>query len=105
MDYLQSPVWRLSACLESGVIFNIHFIMQNLSKLLLKLKLGNFKVLQITSQTLHKILLIMVITMSYSLLHMSSGDRDPEVAMFFFTYSYADSPRLLTPSHTSFECP
>jgi len=49
MNCLQSPVWRLSACLESGIIFNIHFIMQNPSKIPLKLKLGNSKVLQITS--------------------------------------------------------
>ena len=49
MNCLWSPVWRLSACLESGIIFNIHFIMQNLSKILLKLKLENSKVLQITS--------------------------------------------------------
>ncbi len=49
MNCLQSPVWRLSMCLESGIIFNIHFIMQNPSKKLLKLKLGNSKVLQITS--------------------------------------------------------
>src|SRR5258707_14524814 len=49
MDCLWSLVWRLSACLESGIIFHIHFIMQNPSKILLKLKLGNSKVLQITS--------------------------------------------------------
>ncbi len=49
MNCLLSLVWRLSACLESGIIFNIHFIMQNPSKRLLKLKLGNSKVLQITS--------------------------------------------------------
>src|SRR6266436_9519915 len=61
MNCLWSPVWRLSACLESGIIFNIHFIMQNLSKILLKLKLGNSKVLQITSKTPHKILLILAI--------------------------------------------
>ena len=49
MNCLWSPVWRLSTCLESGIIFDIHFIMQNLSKILLKLKLENSKVLQITS--------------------------------------------------------
>jgi len=36
-------------CFESGIIFDIHFIMQNPSKILLKLKPGNSKVLQITS--------------------------------------------------------
>src|SRR5258707_6439738 len=41
INCLWSPVWRLSTCLESGIIFSIHFIMQNPSKLLLKLKLGN----------------------------------------------------------------
>src|SRR5258708_124761 len=49
INCLWSPVWRLSACLESGIIYNILFNMQNLSKILLKLKLGNSKVLQITS--------------------------------------------------------
>src|SRR5258708_39749544 len=49
MNCLWSPVWRLSTCLESGIIFDIHFIMQNPSKTILKLKLGNSKVLQITS--------------------------------------------------------
>ena len=49
INCLGSPVWRLSTCLESGIIFNIHFIMQNPSKILLKLKLENSKVLQITS--------------------------------------------------------
>src|SRR5260221_4619105 len=49
MNCLWSPVWRLSACLESDVIFNIHFIMQYPSKKLLKLKLGNSKVPQTTS--------------------------------------------------------
>src|SRR5258705_12325161 len=49
INRLWSPVWRLSACLESGIIYNILFNMQNPSKILLKLKLGNSKVLQITS--------------------------------------------------------
>src|SRR5258706_3856435 len=49
INSLWSPVWRLSACLESGIIYDIPFNMQNLSKILLKLKLGNSKVLQITS--------------------------------------------------------
>src|SRR5258708_13329530 len=62
INCLWSPVWRLSACLESGIIYNIPFNMQNLSKILFKLKLGNSKVLQITSYTPHKILLILPIT-------------------------------------------
>src|SRR5258708_39565231 len=49
VNCLWSLVWSLIACLESGIIFNIHFIMQNLSKILLKLKLGNSKVPQTTS--------------------------------------------------------
>src|SRR5258708_10843745 len=49
INRLWSLVWRLSACLESGIIYNILFNMQNPSKILLKLKLGNSKVLQITS--------------------------------------------------------
>src|SRR5258708_32269995 len=51
INRLWSPVWRLSACLESGTIYNILFNMQNPSKILLKLKLGNSKVLQVTSKT------------------------------------------------------
>src|SRR5258708_40255578 len=62
INCLWSQVWRLSACVESGIIFNIHFIMQSPSEILLKLKLGNSKVLQITSKTPHKILLILAIT-------------------------------------------
>src|SRR5258705_7631487 len=49
INRLWSPVWRLSTCLESGIIYDILFNMQNPSKILLKLKLGNSKVLQITS--------------------------------------------------------
>src|SRR5258708_2028961 len=49
INRLWNPVWRLSACLETGTIYNILFNMQNPSKILLKLKLGNSKVLQITS--------------------------------------------------------
>ena len=45
MNCLWSPVWRLSTCLESGIIYNIPFNMQNMSKIPLKLKLGNSKVL------------------------------------------------------------
>ena len=51
INRLWSPVWRLSACLESGTIYNILFNMQNPSKILLKLKLGNSKVL---SKSHHK---------------------------------------------------
>src|SRR5258705_12772918 len=49
INCLWSPVWRLSACLESGIIYNIPFNMQNPSKIPLKLKLGNSKVPQTTS--------------------------------------------------------
>src|SRR5258708_33943445 len=62
INRLWSPVWRLSAWLESGTIYNILFNMQNPSKILLKLKLGNSKMLQITSYTPHKILLNLSIT-------------------------------------------
>src|SRR5258708_25928742 len=78
INCLWSSVWRLSTCLESGIIFNIHFIMQNPSKILLKLKLGNSKVLQIMSKTTYKILLILAIAMvvfppSYVLWGMRTG--------------------------------
>src|SRR5258708_12225977 len=36
INRLWSPVWRLSACLESGIIYDILFNIQNLSKILLK---------------------------------------------------------------------
>src|SRR5260221_99706 len=49
INRLWSPVWRLSTCLESGIIYNIPFNMQNLSKIPLKSKLGNSKVPQTTS--------------------------------------------------------
>src|SRR5258708_12831165 len=62
INHLWSPVWRLSTCLESGIIYNILFNMQNPSKLLLKLQLGNSKVLQLSSQTPLKILLHLPLT-------------------------------------------
>src|SRR6266436_8863650 len=49
MNHLWSPVWRLSVCHESGIIFNIHFIMQNPSKILLESKLEYSEVPQTTS--------------------------------------------------------
>src|SRR5258705_12577615 len=49
INHLGCPVWRLSACLESGIIYDIPFNMQNPSKIPLKLKLGNSKVPQTTS--------------------------------------------------------
>ncbi len=49
INHLWSPVWRLSTCLESGIIYNIPFNMQNPSKIPLKFKLGNSKVPQTMS--------------------------------------------------------
>src|SRR5258707_178985 len=34
---------------------------------------------------------------------MCSGGREPELAVFLFTYSYAESPRIIEPYHTSME--
>src|SRR5258708_4262571 len=41
----------------------------------------------------------------YSRLHTCSGGREPELAVFLFTYSYAESPRSIGPYHTPLERP
>ncbi len=43
MNCLQSPVWRLSACLESGIIYDIHFIMQKPVKDTIEVKTWKFQ--------------------------------------------------------------
>ncbi len=42
--HLWSPFWRLRACLDSGITYDILFNMQNSSKILLELKCGFPKV-------------------------------------------------------------
>src|SRR5260221_2804566 len=103
MNCLWSPVWRLSACLESGIIYDIPFNMQNPSKIPLKLKLGNSKVPQTRRNTLVKYSKFWQLQWWYSCLHTSSGGREPELAAFLFTYSYTRSPWCLGLYHMSLE--